>query len=92
MKLLEHNKSEYHVSVKGYNERTPQILKYIADFIQYPLMLAGDGLIVALPEFENKIWWVFGWTAFCTIFKLITKFVTEFPKKIEPEANIDNNL
>jgi hypothetical protein len=73
-------KSGYSIALSNYNKRTPVILKYVADFIQYPFMLAGDGLIAGLPEFEYKVWWIFGWTAFCSIFKLITKFIEEFPK------------
>jgi hypothetical protein len=80
MQLLKTKSADFHVSIKGYHERTPLILKYIADFIQYPFMLAGDGIIAGLPEFEHKVWWVFGWTTLCSLFKLVTKFITEFPK------------
>ena len=85
MQIFETKNSQYKITIKGYYKRTPVILKYIADFVIFALMPAGDALIIMLPEIESKVWWMFGWGCFCSLFKLVTKFIEEFPK---PDKNI----
>jgi hypothetical protein len=81
MQLLETKTTDYHLSLVGYNKQTPIVLKYIADSILV-LIPAIDGLLLLLPGVEERVWLIFGWTTFAVLFKFITKFISEFPKRV----------
>lgn len=86
MTLLETSKKQFKISLDGYHRPTPVVLKYIADFVIFTLIPAGDAIIASMPDFNNKEWMIVGWTAFCLLFKAVTKFVSEFPKANEQAA------
>jgi hypothetical protein len=81
MQILETDTKKYKISIKGYHSRTPEILRYVADFVIFALMPVGNVLLASLPGIDEKVWLMFGWTTFCALFKLTTKFISEFPKE-----------
>ena len=80
MQLLETDTKKYTISLDGYNEKTPVVLKYIADSILLLIPII-DGILLQAPDFEQKALWIFIWSTFGVMFKFITKFISEFPKR-----------
>lgn len=87
MQLLETETTKYRISLDGYNKKTPIILKYIADFVIIILMPAGEAILAHLQTLHPTPWTMFWWATGCAIFKLITKFISEFPK-VQPDEEV----
>lgn len=73
MELL---KSGYDFHPKNYSKPTPFWLKVVADCLIGSILVL-DPIFLAIPDFPNKEWFLFGWNAFCALFKLISKTVAD---------------
>jgi hypothetical protein len=68
--------ANYSIKASNYNQRRPEKLKRIADIL-LASVLAVNPILLTIPDFNGKEWLLFGWNMFVTIFKLITKLISE---------------
>jgi hypothetical protein len=68
--------SKYSIKPENYHKRTPLILKKIADILLATILVV-DPLMLSIPDFPNKEWVIWGWTAFVVLFKFVSKTITE---------------
>jgi len=68
--------ANYSVKASNYNKRTPVTLKKIADILLATILVI-DPLMISIPDFNGKEWFVWGWNAFAVLFKFITKMVAD---------------
>jgi len=68
--------SKYSIKPENYNKRTPAILKKIADMLLASVLVVNP-VIIAIPEFEGREWFIWGWNMLVVLFKLVTKTITE---------------
>lgn len=67
--------SKYNIKARNYHKPTPVNLKVVADSLLLSIPVV-ESVLLSSPEFPGKEWATWGWSSFCAIFKLISKFVS----------------
>jgi hypothetical protein len=73
MQLLD---EKYSLGIKNYNKKTPSTLKLVAD-IMLVLIPVVETVSVSCPDFLGKQWVFWGIITAFSVFKVISKFVTD---------------
>ena len=72
MKVLN---EKYDIHPRNYHKPTPVGLKKFADRLLV-IVLALNAVMLAIPDFPGKEWFIWGWNVFVIVFKLTTNTVT----------------
>lgn len=68
--------SGYSINPSNYHKRTPLWLKIIADCLLGSILIL-DPIFIAIPDFPNREWFLFGWNTFVALFKLVSKTIAD---------------